>query len=148
MAAVECGLTATSLGIGKIHLATCLAKNFHSNNGEATRWKVLSRRGSYHGATFACASLGGGGISAPTAFGPMMPGNIHVTQPNEYRCQHCANSGGCNLECARDVDRAIEHENPKTVAAFIGEPISAAADTGVHVLVLSQTNDPVVSSVS
>jgi adenosylmethionine-8-amino-7-oxononanoate aminotransferase len=108
-----------------------MAKNFHSNNGEATRWKVLSRRGSYHGATFACASLGGGGISAPTAFGPMMPGNIHVSQPNEYRCQHCANSGGCNLECARDVDRAIEHENPKTVAAFIGEPISAAA--GIHV---------------
>ena len=118
-------------GSEAVETALKMAKNFHSNNGEATRWKVLSRRGSYHGATFACSSLGGGGISAPTAFGPMMPGNIHVSQPNEYRCQHCANSGGCNLECARDVDRAIEHETPKTVAAFIGEPISAAA--GLHV---------------
>ena len=33
--------------------------------------------------------------------------------------------------CARDVERAIEHEGPSTVAAFIGEPISASA--GIHV---------------
>ena len=31
----------------------------------------------------------------------------------------------------RDVERAIEHENASTVAAFIGEPISAA--NGIHV---------------
>ena len=76
-------------------------------------------------------SLGGGGISAPVNFGPLMPGNIHVTQPNPYRCAYCRDAGGCNLECARDVDRAIEHEGPSTVAAFIGEPISVAA--GIHV---------------
>ena len=108
-----------------------MAKNYHFNNGQGSRWKVISRRGSYHGATYACMGLGGGGINPPTNFGPLMPGNVHVTQPNQYRCVYCSDRGGCNLECARDVDRAIVAEGPSTVAAFIGEPISAAA--GIHV---------------
>ena len=114
-------------GSEAVETALKMAKNFHKNNGEGTRWKVISRKGSYHGATLACMSLGGGGISAPVNFGPLAPGNVHVAQPSPYRCTYCADRGGCNLECARDVDRAIEHEGASTVAAFIGEPISAAA---------------------
>ena len=118
-------------GSEAVETALKMAKNYHKNNGEPARWKVISRRGSYHGATHACMSLGGGGISAPVNFGPLMPGNIHVAQPNPYRCTFCSDRGGCNLECARDVEWAIEHEGASTVAAFIGEPISAAA--GIHV---------------
>ena len=118
-------------GSEAVETALKMAKNYHKNNGEPTRWKVISRTGSYHGATLACMSLGGGGISAPVNFGPLMPGNIHVAQPAEYRCVYCRDKGGCNLECARDVERAIEHEGQSTVAAFIGEPISAAA--GIYV---------------
>lgn len=111
-----------------------ITKNYHHLNGEPNRWKVLSRRGSYHGATLACTSLGrggpgGGGI--PAQFGPLVPGNIHVAQPAQYRCHSCSRGGGCDLDCARDVERAILHEGPSTVAAFIAEPISAAA--GIHV---------------
>ena len=111
-----------------------ITKNFHHLNGEPNRWKVLSRRGSYHGATLACTSLGRGGPgggSVPAQFGPLVPGNIHVTQPAQYRCNQCSREGSCNLDCARDVERAILHEGPSTVAAFIAEPISAAA--GIHV---------------
>ena len=110
-----------------------IAKNYHHLNGEPTRWKVLSRRGSYHGATLACTSLGRGGPgggSVPMHFGPLVPGNIHVAQPAAFRCHLCAGAGACSLECARDVERAILHEGPATVAAFIGEPVSAAA--GIH----------------
>ena len=108
-----------------------MAKNYHLNNGEPARWKVVSRRGSYHGSTYACMSMGGGGYAPPTNFGPLMPGNVHMTQPNQYRCSYCADRGGCNLQCANELDRVIEHEGPSTVAAFIGEPISGAA--GIHV---------------
>ena len=76
-------------------------------------------------------SLGGGGVAAPIHFGPLMPGNIHITQPDGYRGLCCSADGGCNLQCARDLEIAIQHEGPSTVAAFIGEPISAAA--GIHV---------------
>ena len=114
-------------GSEAVETALKMAKNYHKNNGQPGRWQVISRAGSYHGATLATLSLGGGKVN----FGPLMPGNIHVAQPNPYRCAYCADRGGCNLECARDVDRAIENEGPSSVAAFIGEPISAAA--GVHV---------------
>ena len=118
-------------GSEAVETALKMAKKYHANNGETTRYKVISRKGSYHGSTHACMSLGGGGISSPTDYGPLMPGNIHVTNPYEYRCHYCADRGGCNLECAREVDRTIEHENPKTVAAFIGEPISAASGINI-----------------
>ena len=112
-------------GSEAVETAIKMAKKYHANNGETTRYKVISRRGSYHGATHACMSLGGGGISAPTDYGPLMPGNVHIDNPNSYRGPHS------DMECAEELERAIEHENPKTVAAFIGEPISAAS--GVHV---------------
>ncbi|MGI9478049.1 MAG: aspartate aminotransferase family protein [Hyphomicrobiaceae bacterium] len=111
-----------------------IAKNYHHLNGEPNRWKVLSRRGSYHGATLACTSLGRGGPgggSVPAQFGPLVPGNVHVAQSAAYRCHLCADKGGCNLDCAADVERAIIHEGASTVAAIIAEPISAAA--GIHV---------------
>lgn len=118
-------------GSEAVETALKMAKNYHKNNGQATRWKIISRRGSYHGATLACMSLGMGGISAPANFGPLAPGNIHITQHNEYRGDRCSGPDGCTLECAKDLERAIEHEGAETVAAFIGEPISAAA--GIHV---------------
>jgi adenosylmethionine-8-amino-7-oxononanoate aminotransferase len=124
----------TSGGSEAVETALKMAKHFHHLNGEPTRWKVLSRRGSYHGSTLACTSLGrggGAGQSVPVEFGPLVPGNVHVSQPGSYRCHHCSAAGSCNMECARDVERAIEHEGASTVAAFIGEPISAAA--GIHI---------------
>ena len=111
-----------------------IAKNYHYLNGEPNRWKVLSRRGSYHGATLACTSLGRGGQgsgSVPGQFGPLVPGNVHVAQPGQYRCHLCSKADACDLECAQELERAILHEGPSTVAAFIAEPISAAA--GIHI---------------
>ena len=118
-------------GSEAVETALKMAKQYHKNNGEPTRYKVISRRGSYHGATHACMSLGGGGVGAPIHFGPLMPGNIHITQPDGYRGLCCSGASGCTLQCARDLEVAIQHEGPSTVAAFIGEPISAAA--GIHV---------------
>ena len=113
-------------GSEAVETAIKMAKNYQKNVGEAARYKVISRRGSYHGATHACMSLGGGGISAPTNYGPLMPGNIHVSQPDAYR-----GIFGSGVEAAKDIERAIVHEGPSTVAAFIGEPISVAS--GIHV---------------
>jgi adenosylmethionine-8-amino-7-oxononanoate aminotransferase len=121
-------------GSEAVETALKLAKQYHRVNGEPGRWKVISRRGSYHGSTLACTSLGRGGghgQSVPVDFGPLVPGNIHVSQPDEYHCHHCIDAGGCNLQCAKDIERTIDHEGAGTVAAFIGEPISAAA--GIHV---------------
>ena len=118
-------------GSEAVETALKMAKQYHKNNGEPTRYKVISRRGSYHGATHACMSLGGGGVGAPIHFGPLMPGNIHIANPDAYRGICCSGQAGCTLQCAKDLEIAIQHEGPSTVAAFIGEPISAAA--GIHI---------------
>ncbi|MGD9805976.1 MAG: aspartate aminotransferase family protein [Hyphomicrobiaceae bacterium] len=111
-----------------------IAKNYHALKGEPTRWKVISRRGSYHGATLACTSLGRGGPQGggvPAQFGPLVPGNIHIAQPSQ-NFPHANIGGGLpNIDCADDLERWILHEGPSSIAAFIAEPISAAA--GIHV---------------
>lgn len=111
-------------GSEAVESALKMARAYHRVRGETGRYKIISRDGSYHGATFACMSLGG--YQGANTFGPLLPGNIHVTQPNHYRCLYCSNASQCNLDCAKDVERAIEHEGPDTVAAVIGEPISTS----------------------
>ena len=116
----------SSGGSEAVETAIKMAKNYQRNIGEPSRWKVISRRGSYHGATLAAMSLGGGGLTVPHKFGPLMPGNVRVAQVDGYRGVF-----GSGAEAARDVERAIVHEGPSTVAAVIAEPISASA--GIHV---------------
>ena len=110
----------TSGGSEAVETALKIAKAYHKNNGEPNRWKVISRRGSYHGATHACMALGGAATSGPGDYGPLVPGNIHIGNPNSYRGPHS------DMECAEELERTILHEGPNMVAAFIGEPVSAA----------------------
>ncbi len=110
----------TSGGSEAVETALKIAKAYHKNNGEPARWKVISRRGSYHGATHACMALGGSQQSGASDYGPLVPGNIHIGNPNSYRGPHS------DMECAEELERAILHEGPQSVAAFIGEPVSAA----------------------
>ena len=114
-------------GSEAVETALKIAKKYQRNVGQPGRYKVISRRNSYHGATHACIALGGHPVNSPNDYGPPLPGNVHVAQPGV----DCGAPGDCDLSCARDIEKAILHEEPSTVAAFIGEPISAAA--GIHV---------------
>lgn len=132
-------------GSEAVETAMKMAKKFHRNRGEAGRYKFISRRGSYHGATHGCLSLGGGGNNTGAEYGPLPYGGVRVQGPDQYRNPFGGTSGtsGTNgtgdgvsggpgdLECAREIERAILNEGPDTVAAVIGEPISASA--GVHI---------------
>tara|TARA_Y100001960_G_scaffold21637_2_gene18928 strand:- start:1548 stop:2918 length:1371 start_codon:yes stop_codon:yes gene_type:complete len=115
-------------GSEAVETAVKMAKQYHFNNGDAARWKVLSRKGSYHGATHMCMSMGQAG---PSQIGPLMPGNIHVSQHNNYRGVCNDGEGNCNLQCVKDIESAIQHEGPRTIAAFIGEPITQAGGTHI-----------------
>ena len=114
----------TNGGAESNEVALKIAKKYHKIRGEEGRYKVISRAGSYHGGTHATMAAGGGGVAAPQDYGPLQPGNIHVTQPNEYRCAFCAENGSCTFECVKEVEQVIQREKPETVAAFIGEPLS------------------------
>jgi 4-aminobutyrate aminotransferase len=104
-------------GSEAIEIALALAKQVTG------KFKTISFWDSFHGASFAAASIGGeehfkGGM------GPMMPGSLHVEFPNYYR-----NPWGfekeedVDAECIRQIELTLERE--PGVAAIIGEPISA-----------------------
>jgi adenosylmethionine-8-amino-7-oxononanoate aminotransferase len=118
-------------GSEAVETAIKMARKFHRNQGEPGRFKLISRRGSYHGCTLACLSLGGGGSNTGVEYGPLLPGAVRVQGPDEFRPAFAAAGAESDLECAREIERAILNEGPETVAAVIGEPISAAS--GVHV---------------
>jgi adenosylmethionine-8-amino-7-oxononanoate aminotransferase len=114
-----------------VETAMKMAKKFHRNRGNTGRYKFISRRGSYHGATHGALSLGGGGGNNGADYGPLPYGGVRVQGPDQYRNPFGGADGRGDLECAREIERAILNEGPDTIAAVIGEPISASA--GVHV---------------
>jgi adenosylmethionine-8-amino-7-oxononanoate aminotransferase len=114
-----------------IETAMKMAKKFHRNRGEAGRYKFISRRGSYHGGTHGSLSLGGGGGNNGAEYGPLPYGGVRVQGPDQYRSPFGGKNSSGDLEAAREIERAILNEGPETVAAVVGEPISAAA--GVHI---------------
>ena len=99
---------------------------YHKRRGEQGRYKIISRRGSYHGTTAGVLGLGNNATDFSLSdFEPMAPGLIHVPHPNHYRDEMGGSTPTETAErCARAVEDAILAHGPDTVAAFIGEPVS------------------------
>ena len=115
-------------GSEAVETAIKMAKKYQYNLGERGRWKDISRQNSYHGATHLCMSLGFNHVNRPNDYGPLVPGNIRISNPGlTYRTL----PGDWDMQYAYDLEKAIIDEGPDSVAAFIGEPISAAS--GIHI---------------
>ncbi len=101
-----------------------IARQFHAQNGEPTRWKIISRYRAYHGNSMG-ALAATGQFQRKYKYEPLAPGFIHVPPPDMYRCPFGHNSGSdsCELACAEIYDQVINWETPETVAAVILEPI-------------------------
>ena len=107
-----------------------MARAYHKRRGEATRYKVISRQGSYHGATGGVMWLGNPGLAdyEPAVY----PGMAYAPHPNPYRCELGGETPSeCATRCAQAIEDLIEFHGPKTVAAVIAEPISSSVGAGV-----------------
>ena len=102
-----------------------MARQFHRNNGEPGRYKVISRYWSYHGATL--AALAASGVADRRRFEPLPGGFLHVPPPYCYRCPWGKRPESCALECASAVEEMIRYEGRETISALIVDPIMAAA---------------------
>ena len=101
-----------------------IARAYHKRRGDSGRYKVISRRGSYHGATGGVMWMGAS--SGLSDFEPAMPGMLYAPQPNYYRCEFRSDTPSeCAERSAKAVEELILLHNPDTVAAFIGEPIAS-----------------------
>lgn len=112
-------------GSEAVESAIKIAKQVQAMRGFPKRYKIIARRGSYHGMTYGAMSLTSS--RNETYFGPFMPGVFHVQSPNNYRPQFKDQPGEADdIACANAFEAEIEFQGPDTVAAIIAEPISTA----------------------
>lgn len=114
-------------GSEAVESALKIAKQVQVMRGFGKRYKVIARRGSYHGTTFGAASLTAS--ASESYFGPFMAGVSKVPSPNHYRNDFGLDGEAGDVMCARYVEQEILAQGPEHVAAVIGEPISAANGT-------------------
>jgi adenosylmethionine-8-amino-7-oxononanoate aminotransferase len=113
-------------GSEAIETALKLARAYHLARGEGDRWTVLARWGSYHGNTLGALDLSGRRpLRRP--YEAWLGRFRHVSAAYPYR----GGDPGANAladvgELAMELDRALEAAGPRTVAAFVAEPIVGA----------------------
>ncbi len=111
-----------SSGSEATEAAMKLARQYHIQSGNPTKFKIISRYYGYHGATM--GALGATGATKRRwMFEPFGPGFVKVHTPHCYRCPYNLTYPSCNVLCARIVRDVIRMEGPQTVSAFIVEPI-------------------------
>jgi adenosylmethionine-8-amino-7-oxononanoate aminotransferase len=103
-----------------------LARAYHLARGQADRWIVISRWGSYHGNTLGALDLSGRRpLRRP--YEGWLGRFRHVSAAYPYRAgEPESHALGDADELAAELDRAIESAGPDTVAAFVAEPIVGA----------------------
>jgi adenosylmethionine-8-amino-7-oxononanoate aminotransferase len=114
-------------GSEAVETALKIAKQAQVLRGFPKRYKVIARRGSYHGTTAGAMALTAS--ASERFFGPFPYGVSKVPSPNRYRNDFGETGELGDLLCARAVEQEILAQGPEHVAAFIAEPISAANGT-------------------
>lgn len=119
-------------GSEAVEAAIKLARHFHEANGEPRRYKVVSLRRAYHGATMGALSATGWspgfGVFRRSA-DPMVPavGFSSAMPPHCYRCELQLTHPDCSLACATTIEQAILGSDPELVSCVIVEPIMSTA---------------------
>ncbi len=115
-------------GSEAVEAAIKLARAYHEANGDGRRYKVVSLRRAYHGATLGALSATGWspgfGVFRRSA-DPMVPatGFASAMPPYCYRCELDFAHPACRLACATTIEQAILGSDPELVSCVIVEPI-------------------------
>ncbi len=109
-------------GTGAIEAALKLARQYHLETGNPSKYKVISRTTSYHGSTLGALSVS----TAPSWCQPYTPYLLdfpHIHASYCYRCPLDKKYPQCNIDCAYELERTIRLVGSQYISAFIAEPI-------------------------
>lgn len=99
-----------------------MARQYHYENGQPHRYKVIARRYSYHATT-----LGGTSVTGipwfREYFEPLIPGCLFAPAARCCDCELGARYPECELACLKAMQKMIEWEGPQTISAIIMDPI-------------------------
>ena len=96
-----------SSGSEAVESAIKLAKHHHFFKGDRKRYKIISRRGAYHGVTGGALNLLGTIFPMRQIMEPLGPGTIFVESPYCYRCPLHLSYPHCDIACANPSSRAL-----------------------------------------
>lgn len=117
------------LGSGSeaMEAALKLARQYYVERGDLARSKVIARKPSYHGNTLAALATGGhAGRRAP--FAPLLMDVSHVEAAYAYRMQRAGEAeADFAHRMADQLEAEIQRLGPKTVMAFVAEPVVGAS---------------------
>jgi adenosylmethionine-8-amino-7-oxononanoate aminotransferase len=114
----------TSGGSEATETAIKLARQFHLERDQEDRFRVLSRRQSYHGSTLGAMSVSGN-VARRAPYEPLLSEWGHIAPCFCYHCPYEKTFPQCELACAGDLQIQLDRYK-KTVAAFIFEPVAGA----------------------
>jgi adenosylmethionine-8-amino-7-oxononanoate aminotransferase len=103
-------------------IAIKVARQYFLLQGNSRKHIIISRWLSYHGATIGALSLSGH-TSRRRDYLPYLLDVPHIEAPYCYRCPWKLSYPSCEMKCAYELERAIKHIGPESIAAFIAEPI-------------------------
>jgi hypothetical protein len=115
----------TSGGSEATETALKLARQYFLEVKQPGRYRVISRKQSYHGSTLGAMSVSGN-IARRAPYAPMIPEWGHVVPCFCYHCPFDKTYPECNLACADDLDVFLSTNDASTAAAFLFEPVVGA----------------------
>ena len=114
-----------SSGSEAVETALKFVRQVQVARGETRRDLVISRWGSYHGATLGTLAISGK-PAMRSLYASMFRDAPHIEPPYCYRCPFHATYPTCELACARQLETEILRQGPERVVAFIAEPVGGA----------------------
>ena len=127
----QCGGTLTEMVYvtgGSEAVESCLkiALQYQTAIGQSSRRRFISRERSWHGNTLGALGVSGFAERTRAYEGAFIP-SIKLSPANTYRPIPGATAATAGAACAAELESAILHHGPETIAAFIFEPVVGAA---------------------
>ncbi|NYF23270.1 aspartate aminotransferase family protein [Sporosarcina sp. JAI121] len=99
-----------------------LARQYHQQNGEPSRYKFISRYRAYHGSSMGALSATGQALRK-YKYEPLVPGFLHIAPPDNYRRPANQSVEEYNIQRAQEFEEKIIWEQKETIAGIIMEPL-------------------------
>jgi adenosylmethionine-8-amino-7-oxononanoate aminotransferase len=115
----------TSGGSEAAETAIKLARQYFLENKQPSRYRIVSRRQSYHGSTLGAMAVSGN-VARRAPYAPLTPEWGHVAPCFCYHCPFGKTYPECDLACADDLDTFLCANDASSVAAFLFEPVVGA----------------------
>jgi adenosylmethionine-8-amino-7-oxononanoate aminotransferase len=102
-----------------------LARQYFLERNQPERFRVVSRRQSYHGSTLGAMAMSGN-MARREPYHPLLPEWGHI---DPCFCLHCPlglHFPECNLACGEELETLLRDDRARSIAAFIFESVVGA----------------------